>query len=61
MNFFKRKMFHEERPPESSRRRFNPSRKKVCNLITQVKLETRHSKIDQENVVKQTQEWAIWN
>ena len=59
--FVREKIFHGERPPESLRRRFNPNRKKVRNLITRVKLKTRHSKIDQENVAKQTEEWARWN
>ena len=59
--FVREKIFHGERPPESLRRRFNPNRKKVRNLITRVKLETRHSKIDQENVAKQTEEWARWD
>ena len=59
--FVREKIFHGERPPESLRRSFNPNRKKVRNLITRVKLETRHSKIDQENVAKQTEEWARWN
>ena len=59
--FVREKIFHGERPPESLRRRFNPNRKKVRNLITRVKLETRHSKIVQENVAKQTEEWARWN
>ena len=59
--FVREKIFHRERPPESLRRRFNSNRKKVRNLITRVKLETRHSKIDQENVAKQTEEWARWN
>ena len=59
--FVREKIFHGERPPESLRRRFNPNRKKVRSLITRVKLETRHSKIDQENVAKQTEEWARWN
>ena len=56
--FVREKIFHGERPPESLRRRFNPNRKKVRNLITRVKLGMRHSKIDQENVAKQTEEWA---
>ena len=59
--FVREKIFHGERPPESLRRRFNPNRKKVRSLITRVKLETRHSKIDQENFAKQTEEWARWN
>ena len=59
--FVREKIFHGERPPESLRRRFNPNRKKVRYLITRVKLETRHSKIDQENVAKQTEEWARCN
>ena len=54
--FIREKIFHGERPPEFLRRRFNPNRKKVRNLITRVKLETHHSKIDQENV-----EWARGN
>ena len=59
--FVREKIFHGERPPESLRRRFNPNRKKVRNLIARVKLETRHSKIDQENVAKQTEERTRWN
>ena len=55
------KLFHGERPPESLRTRFNPKRKKVRNLITRVKFEMRHSKIDQENVANQTEEWSRWN
>ena len=30
-------------------------------LINRIKLEKCHSKIDQENVAKQTEEWARWN
>ena len=59
--FVREDIFHGERPSESLKRRFNPNRNKVRNLITRVKLETCHSKIDQENVAKQTEEWARWN
>ena len=57
--FVREKMVHGERQPESLR--FNPNRKKVRSLITRVKLETRHSKIDQENIVKQKKQRARWN
>ena len=43
--FVRVKIFHGERPSESLRRRFNPNRKKVRNLITRVKFETRHPKL----------------
>ena len=56
--FVREKIFHRERPPESLRRRFNPNRKKVLSLITRVIFETRHSKMNQENVAKQAEEWA---
>ena len=50
---YPKKIFHGERPPKFLRRRFNPNRKKVGNLIIRVKLEAHHSKTDQENVAKQ--------
>ena len=59
--FVREKIFHWKTPPESPRSRFNPNQKKVRNLIAWVKLETRHSKTDQENVAKQTEEWARWS
>ena len=54
------KIFAGEKHPDMFRRRFRPSRTKVKNLITAVKLENRHSKIDQENVAKLKEEWGKW-
>lgn len=54
--FVREKRFYGEKPPKSLRRRLNPNRKRVRHLVTQVKVETRHSKIDQENAAKQTEE-----
>ena len=59
--FVREKIVHGERPPESLRRRINPNRKKVRNLISRLKFETRHSKTDQENAANQTEEWTRWN
>ena len=43
-------LFHGEKHPDMFRRRFRPSRRKLKNLSTSVRLEKRHSKIDQANV-----------
>ena len=59
--FVQEKIFHGERPPESLRRRFSPNRKEVLSLITRIIFETCHSKINQQNVAKQVEEWARSN
>ncbi|XP_057290826.1 uncharacterized protein LOC130613509 [Hydractinia symbiolongicarpus] len=58
--FVKNTIFSGRSNPEKSRRRFTPSRKKIKNLITSVKIETRYSKIDQENVESLKNEWSDW-
>ena len=50
--FVQDKIFFGEKHPSSLRRKFNPNRKRIKNLITSMKIETRYSKIDQENVAK---------
>ena len=52
------KIFFGEKHPGSLRRKFNPSRKKIKNLIASVNIETRYSKIDQENVAKSKEDWG---
>ena len=42
--------FEDVCSPDRYRGRFYPERRKIRNLITYVKMETRFSKIDQENV-----------
>ena len=59
--YVREQIFAGERPPHSLRRRFNPTRKKIKNLITRIKIETRYSKIDQENLMKLKEEWEKWN
>ena len=58
--FLQDKIFFAEKHPVSLRRKFNPNRKKMNNLITSVKIETRYSKIDQENVAKSKEDWEKW-
>ena len=58
--FVQDKIFFGEKHPGSLRRKFNPNRKKIKNLITNVKIETRYSKIDQENVAKLKEDWEKW-
>ena len=55
--FVQDKIFFGEKHPDSLRRKFNPNRKKIKNLVTSVKIETRYSKIDQENVAKLKEDW----
>lgn len=50
LDFVKEELFHGESNPSVYRSRFYPERKKIRNLITFVKVESRYSKIDQENV-----------
>lgn len=50
--FVKGTIFSARAKPETSRRRFVPSRKKIKNLITSVKIETRYSKIPKERMVR---------
>ena len=59
--FVREKLFFGERAPQALRRRFNPNRKKLKNMITQVKIETRYSKIDQENVMKLKEDLQRWS
>ena len=60
-NFYEIKYFSVRNiPPGSLRRKFNPNRKKIKNLITSVKIETRHSKIDQENDANVKEDWGKW-
>ena len=54
------KIFFGKNHPGSLRRKFNPNRKKIKNLITSVKIETRYSKIDQENDANVKEDWGKW-
>ena len=56
--FVQNKIFFGEKNPDSLRRKFNSNRKKIESLFTSVKIETRYSKIDQENVAKLKEDWA---
>ena len=58
--FVQDKISFGEKHPGSLRRKFNPNRKKIKNLITSVKTETRYSKMDQENVAKLKEDWGRW-
>ena len=58
--FVQDKVFFGEKHPGSLRRKFNPNRKKIKTLITSVKIETRYTKIDQENVAKLKEDWGKW-
>ena len=55
--FVQDKIFFGEKHPGSLRHKSNPNRKKI---ITSVKIETRYSKIDQENVAKLKEDWGKW-
>ena len=59
--FVQEKVFFGEKHPGSLRRKFNPNRRKIKNLITSVKEETQYSKIDQENVPKLKEDWGKWD
>ena len=50
MDFVTGVLFEGVCSPDRYRGRFYPERRKIRNLITYVKMETRFSKIDQENV-----------
>ena len=50
MDFVTDVLFEGVCSPDRYRGRFYPERRKIRNLITYVKVETRFSKIDQENV-----------
>ena len=54
------KIFYGEKHPDMFRRRFRPSRFKIRNMISSVKLENKHSKLDQENVAKLKDDWCKW-
>ena len=56
----KDKIFFGEKHPGSLRCKFNPNRKKIKNLIMNVKIEKRYLKIDQENVAKLKEDWGKW-
>ena len=56
--FVQENIFNGERPPSSLRRKFNPNRKKIKNLIISVKKHSRYSKVDQENVNKLKEQWG---
>ena len=56
--FVQDKIFLGEKHPGSLRRKFKPNRKKIKILITSVKIETRYSKIDQENATKLKEDWG---
>ena len=58
--FVQDKVFFGKKHPGSLRRKFNPNRKKIKTLITSVKIETRYSKIDQENFGKLKEDWGKW-
>ena len=55
--FVKETIFNGQKTKESKRRTFVPSRKKIRNLILSVRNETRHSKIDQENITLLKDKW----
>lgn len=50
LDYVKSVIFQGQSNPDAYRNRFYPERKKIRNLITFVKVESRYSKIDQENV-----------
>ena len=50
MDFVTDVLFEGACSPDCYRGRFYPERQRIRNLITYVKMETRFSKIDQENV-----------
>ena len=56
--FVQDKIFFGEKHPGSLRRKFNPNRKKIKNLITSVKIETQYFKIDKENIAKLKEDWG---
>ena len=59
-DFVEEHLFDGEKHPDMFRRRFRPSRRKTKNLITSVKLEKQHSKIDQANVEVLKKQWGKW-
>ena len=58
--FVQDKIFIGEKHPRSLRRKLNPNRKKIKDLITSVKIEMWCLKIDQENVAKSKEDWGKW-
>ena len=53
-------LFDGEKHPDLFRRRFRQRRRTIKNLITSVKLEKRHSNIDQANVEVLKEQWRKW-
>ena len=60
-HFVKETIFNRQKTKESKRRTFVPSRKKIRNLILSVRNETRHSKIDQENITLLKDKWLDYS
>jgi serine/threonine-protein kinase RIO1 len=58
--FVEEKVFFGEKKIEMTRRRFCPSRKKVRNIITSVRLKKRFSRFDQENIMQMKEKWSEW-
>ena len=53
-------LFDGEKHPDLFKRRFCLRRRTIKNLITSVKLEKRHSNIDQANVEVLKEQWRKW-
>lgn len=53
-------LFDGEKNPHVFRNRFRPSRKKIKNLITSIKLGKRHSKIDPANMELLKEQQGKW-
>ena len=56
--FVQDKIFFGEKHPGSLRLKLNPNQKNIKNLVASVKIETRYTKIDQENVAKLKEDWG---
>lgn len=52
-------IFRNQRPPPTTRRRYYPSNKDITNYMQCTRMRQRHSKIDQENLVKLLEKWRV--
>ena len=55
--FVKENIFGGFRVKEAQRNMFIPSRKEIRNLILSVRIETRYSKTDQDNIKHLKEQW----
>ena len=58
--FVEEKIFFGQMHPDLTRKRFFPTKRKIRNIITSVRLQQRFSAIDQENLKIMKDKWGDW-